>query len=780
MRPPAKRWPARAGALVLCVVGSLTVMAGLAQADRRWTGLGDGASWNAAANWEGNVVPGAADDVRLDHAFVTGAYTVQLPGGSATTSVHRLSIVPGNAVAITLVLPATNIGNPGLKAGDNLAGSDDIILGTGAVLVNASSASFGNGIEANSVANGSVRIENGGRYLHSTSRATSGIVQLLSTAAGTELGVFEYDVPGTNNFTISAAGRTYGSLTLTRNAGPASYTALGSTEFRVRGNMRINPGVSFNSSMTGTLRLGGNFSNDGTQTALPSNQAMLFDGPGVQILSGGSGITLNGNATVQTGTTLAIDNRQFFANGVITINGRLRVDVDVAPGGVGTFVYGSGTGELELNSPTIPLSVTALNQRCWPASAGPSVVYVRGAGLSIELARTVSQLLSISAPVSGAQLLTVTGTLERNAGATLNASPVYGPASTLRYAAGASPGPEWIAGSTVGVGVPNDVELDCGTGSVILPAAGRTVPGNLSILSGTLWYDSDSGMLNVRGSANLQGGLWTFGRPLTLDGTGLQMLSGPVALGSVPLRIAKSAGSVRLGSDVALHAGLLFDGGAGDVLDLDGHELSLDGAIGGTNSSGALRGGVQSSLEIGPGGATTPIAFASGGAMLHRLTVNGPPEIAALMLATDLTVLDSLVLVSGRIATGTHLLTLAVNGVIEQAAGWVEGQLSEALPAGNGATLLFAVGDANVSAPATLVFATVTAPGMLTVSTTSGDHPQLASGSNIDPDHSVNRVWHFASSGVGFTTYFAHLEFSPADIDDGSDPLHFGIVRHSL
>ena len=779
MCPPAKRRRARIASFVLCVAVSLAVSSGIAHADRRWTGLGDGTSWSAAANWEGNAVPGVADDIRLDHAFVAGAYTVQLPGGSATTSLHRLSIVPGNAVAITLVLPATNIGNPGLKAGDNLAGTDDIILGTGAVLVNASSASFGNGIEANSVANGSVRIENGGRYLHSTQRATSGIVQLLSTAPGTELGVFEFDVPSTNNYTISAAGRTYGSLTLTRSAGAASYTALGSTEFRVRGNLRINPGVSLASSMTGTFRLGGNFSNDGTQAALPSNQATIFDGPGVQILSGGSGLTINGNATIQPGTTLAVDNRQFFANGVLNINGRLRVDVDVTPGGVGTFVYGSGTGELELNSPTLPLSVTALNQRCWPAIAGPSVVYVRGAGLSLELARTVSQLLSISAPVSGAQLLTVTGTLERNAGATLNASPAYGPASTLRYASGASPGVEWIAGGTVGAGVPHDVVVDCGTGSVILPASGRIVPGSLSILSGTLWYDSDTGMLSVRGDANLQGGLWTFGRPLTLDGTGLQLLSGADALASVPLRIAKSAGSVRLASDVKIHSGLLFDGGAGDVLDLDGHELSLDGAVGGTHSGGVLRGSAQSSLEIGPGGVATPIAFTSGGAMLHRLTVDGPPEIAAFTLGADLTVLDSLVLVSGRVATDLHVLTLAVNGVIEQTAGWVHGQLAEGVPAGNGATLLFAVGDSLAYAPATLVFATVTASGMLTLSTTHGDHPQLASGSNIDPGHSVNRVWHLASSGFGFTTYFTHLEFNAADVDDNSDPLHFGIARYT-
>ena len=666
-----KRFPTRVAAcLGLVLLGALTLQpATAAAATRRWTGLGDGVTWNSAATWEGSAIPLPADDVLLDHAFVPGAYTVQLPGGSASTNVHRLSIVPASAAQITLVLPATNIGNPGLKAGDGAPGTDDIILGSGALLINSSSASFGNGIEANSVSNGRVRIENGGRYLHNTSRATSGIVQLLSTDAGTELGVFEYDVPGTNNASISAAGRTYGSFTLTRSAGAASYSALGSSAFRVRGNFRINPGVSFNSSMTGPLRLGGNFSSDGTQTSIPPTQNIIFDAPGVQILSGGSGLTISGNGLVQPGAILAVDNRQFFPNGTLNINGRLRIDVDVPPGGVGTFIYGNGIGELELNSPTTPLSVTALNQRFWPATSGPSVVYVRGGGLSLELPRTVPQLLDVAGPISGAQLLTVAGTLERQAGGTLNGSPTYGPASTLRYSAGAIPGAEWTAGGIVGAGIPLNVIIDAGAASVILPPAGRTVPGDLTILSGGLAYDSDAGALSVRGAADVQGSLGTFGRPLTLDGTGRQMLSGGAALRTVPLRIAKLAGWVQLAGDVELHAGINFNGGAGDILDLDGHTLSLDGVVGGSNSAGALRGGPQSSLEIGPGGVASPVTFVSGGAMLHRLTINGPPEIEAFALGGDLTVLDSLELVSGRLATGAYTLKMSSAGVVSQSRG---------------------------------------------------------------------------------------------------------------
>ena len=178
------------------------------------------------------------------------------------------------------------------------------------------------------MANGTVRIDNGGRYVHNTLRAASGLAPLLSTAAGTELGVFEYDVPGTSSFSISASGRTYGSLTLTRTAGAATYSVLGSSDWKVRGNLRINPGVSVSSSMTGAFRLAGNFSSDGVQFAVPSSQMLIFEGSSPQVLSGGSGLTVLGNGTIQPGATVVLQHVQFFVNGVMTVNGRLRIDID--------------------------------------------------------------------------------------------------------------------------------------------------------------------------------------------------------------------------------------------------------------------------------------------------------------------------------------------------------------------------------------------------------------------------------------------------------------------
>src|SRR5205085_569886 len=110
---------------------------------------------------------------------------------------------------------------------------------------NSSGASAGNGVEANSLVNGVVKIGNGGRWVHNTLRNVNGVVPLLSTVAGTENGEFEYDLPGTTSQAISTAGRIYGSLTLTSSAGARTYSASGNSAMTVRGNFRINTGITF-------------------------------------------------------------------------------------------------------------------------------------------------------------------------------------------------------------------------------------------------------------------------------------------------------------------------------------------------------------------------------------------------------------------------------------------------------------------------------------------------------------------------------------------------------
>src|SRR5262249_47614205 len=155
-----------------------------------------------------------------------------------------------------------------------------------------SGASAGNGIETLSSSD-VIRIAAGARYVHATLRSTNGVLPRLSSAAGTETGEFEYDVPGTASFALTAGGATYGSLTLTRTAGTATSTAAGASALTVRGNLRINNGVTLNSTMTGALNLAGSLTSNGANLTFPASQSILFNGTSTQSVTGTASITLS-------------------------------------------------------------------------------------------------------------------------------------------------------------------------------------------------------------------------------------------------------------------------------------------------------------------------------------------------------------------------------------------------------------------------------------------------------------------------------------------------------
>src|SRR5207247_573527 len=85
------------------------------------------------AGW-GGTAPADTDQVVLDNSLVAATFTVKLPSGAATTTVRRLTITPAPGDSITLLLPSGNTANPGLRVGDAVAGTDDIVLDARALL----------------------------------------------------------------------------------------------------------------------------------------------------------------------------------------------------------------------------------------------------------------------------------------------------------------------------------------------------------------------------------------------------------------------------------------------------------------------------------------------------------------------------------------------------------------------------------------------------------------------------------------------------------------------
>lgn len=285
-----------------------------------WDGEGADGLWNNAVNWSGNVLPTSVDDVILDNSILTGNYSVSLPGGNGTVTLRSLIINPNGSFTITLVLPAANTADPGLLVSGP---GDALTLNAGAVLKNASGASTGSGINIINT----FRINGGGRYIHCTGRANASIVNQLSAAAGTETGIFEYDVP-VAGYTISLTGRTYGSIILSSSTrgSNVSYTGNGSTQVRIRGDLKINSQVTLNSGMSADfivqknmiLAMGGLFN---CQNGINNNLVKIGGdislqgtisktGAGLPVieLNGSTNQHINGTGAITGNITLRINN----------------------------------------------------------------------------------------------------------------------------------------------------------------------------------------------------------------------------------------------------------------------------------------------------------------------------------------------------------------------------------------------------------------------------------------------------------------------------------------
>jgi uncharacterized repeat protein (TIGR02543 family) len=749
--------------------------------ERIWIGAaggGDGESWSNPNNWAGGFVPGPEDTVLLDNSGVAGDYTVTLPGGAATVTVASLALTPAAGRAITLTLPSSNTENPGLRVGDGVDSTTDILIDAGGTLHNASGASSGNGIETNSLTTGLVRINAGGRYLHATRRDPNGILPRLSTAPDTETGVFEYDVPERATYAIAASGATYGSLVLTRSAGAATYRAAGGDPLTVRGDLTLNHGVTFSSSMTGTLRLAGDLTNGGEALTLRASQEVVFDGDGLQTLSGIASITLAGNATVVPTATLALGAVTFTNNGTITVQGALELDQGASPAGSGSYVYDATRGTLIFNNTSGVRTVGEV--AWWPVTNGPVSVNVLGAGgISMNAACSVTGLFQASAMAQNADRLTLSGTLQVNPGGSISGAPIYGGSATLVYATGLAVGNEWSSGASVGSGVPRHVVIQAGSGTVSMPSADRNVPGDLTLTSGTLALNPSAGNLILQGNLTDLGTLTTNGRAVTFTGSATQTLSATGPLGFDYLKLIKTGGAVRLLADVSCAGGAtgnaLDMSGTQDTLDLNGHALTIGGTVGGSNASGALKGGAASSVVVNGGGDAGTLRFVPGADRLGALTVNRSGA-GTVTLGSDLTVYDTLALAQGVLVTGDHVLRLETGGAVSRAGGFVWGNLAKTVPAGAAAPT-FEVGTGTTYAPVDLAFGTVISSGTLTVSSTAGDHPNLAS-SPFNPTLTVNRYWSISNAGLGFDQYDAVFHFAPADLDEGADAGRLVVRRY--
>ncbi|TXJ29321.1 MAG: hypothetical protein E6Q24_02700 [Chitinophagaceae bacterium] len=270
----------------------------------KWDGEAGDGQWATSINWDLDRLPVPGDEVILDNAYISDDYTVFFPGGNNAVSLLSLIISPGSSQIITCILPSANTASPALI----LTGPGDVfVLNKGAVFRNASGAALGTPVTVTT--SGFFRINNGGHYIHQTTRGhTDYLVSRLSDAAGTEEGIFEFDVPGTASYTISISNRVFGKLIFSASSSGSqrTYTGAGINPVTVRGGMEIrsNTVLSYGAN-TDSFHIGGDclVQESGTfNIANGSNKAIIaikgnLDNRGLITETGtstGSGIVLNG------------------------------------------------------------------------------------------------------------------------------------------------------------------------------------------------------------------------------------------------------------------------------------------------------------------------------------------------------------------------------------------------------------------------------------------------------------------------------------------------------
>ena len=318
-----------------------------------------------------------------------------------------------------------------------------------------------------------------------------------------------------------------------------------------------------------------------------------------------------------------------------------------------------------------------------------------------------------------------------------------------------------------------------GTGST--NTATLTVLGNFALSNGTFRVSeantsTPTAVLNVAGNFTVSGG--TFQRTNTsgtatvnFNGSSAQTFtkSGGTISGAVNFAILSGA-TVNFGTSV-------LDGSSGTFTLNSGATMGIGHVNGISTSAGTGQIQVTGARSFNAGanyiynGSSAQVAGNGLPATVNSLAVN---NAAGLTLGATTTVTNGLTLTAGAISTGAN--ALVANGTVTRAAGYVNGNLRKPVAVGSAVSRTFEVGTAAGYAPVTLLFDTVSGAGTVTVSSTTGDHPSIAS-SGLDPAHSVNRYWTITNGGVAFTTYNPTFDFVAGDVDSGSNTANFLVRR---
>lgn len=322
-------------------------------------GGGDGINWSDPLNWLDGAVPNSTDSVLLDNSLVGFSYVVGLPTGAVNTIVGSITIRPTEPNFIFLNLSSLNTSNPGLTVGNGTGSSGDFIIHKNGTFTNSSGAASGTGVFLANAAD-SVWLLDSALWIHNTTRGTSGVIQKFSKRDDTKYGVFRYDVPTTNSFSITASNITYGTLELFGVAGGGGlmskkYVQTGGNPLTVRGHLYIEEHAYDSTAMTNNWNIGGNLTVYGKIVhSVGSTQTLHLNGTTLQTLSGNletyisRGINFNNSAGFMLNSSFYGDTVVMTSGNINSINGAwLGVGYDAVNTGVLIRTGGIVTGQMD-------------------------------------------------------------------------------------------------------------------------------------------------------------------------------------------------------------------------------------------------------------------------------------------------------------------------------------------------------------------------------------------------------------------------------------------------
>ena len=247
------------------------------------------------------------------------------------------------------------------------------------------------------------------------------------------------------------------------------------------------------------------------------------------------------------------------------------------------------------------------------------------------------------------------------------------------------------------------------------------------------------------------------------------------------------AGNLNLGLDGSASAGSLTMGATTNSLTIGGNVviggntsgtsvLTLSSAIGGdiylsgnwdTKTNGSYASNTRAVFFQGTGTSTVTTI---GAATFDYLFVNKTSG-GTVSLANDMTVNNNLTLNAQLVTNAFKVIIPTGDNVTANPSGWVRGNLQKNIPTGTNSRT-FEIGSTSAYTPVTTAYTGVTSAGNIIVSTTDGDHPQIAT-SYFDAAKTANRFYTIENSGVTGGTYNPTFTFVAGDVDGGANTSNF-------